>query len=145
MRLAWLWPWRRRRTLDKVRRFANLGAESSFNGELAGHDNYVVYGKVRGDGDLQGSLVLKAGGHWKGNIQAANIIIAGEVDGDVTASVKVDLLPTARVHGVVAGPLIAVAQGAEYGKIRTSKKTRIVRYTERRGGPAGGNNDREVS
>lgn len=128
-----------------MRRFANFGSGSLFDGVLAGDDNYIVYGTVKGDGDLRGSLVLKEGSHWKGNIKATHVIIAGEVHGDVTGLVKVELLPTAHVHGAVSGPLIAVAEGAVHGRIRTSKKTRVVRYTERRGSTAKPTQERGAS
>ncbi len=134
MRLNSLWTWvKQRRTLDKVRHFANIGPESSFLGTLKGNDNYVVHGEVKGDSELQGFLILEKGSRWKGNISAVNIVVAGEVEGNVTALIKLDLAPTARVKGAINGPEIAIAEGAQYGKILSPKKSRVIRYKERRG------------
>jgi cytoskeletal protein CcmA (bactofilin family) len=55
------------------------------------------------------------------------------VEGNVTALGKLDLTSTAQVDGTVSSPEIAIAAGAQYGKIQSPRKTRIVRYKERRG------------
>jgi cytoskeletal protein CcmA (bactofilin family) len=119
--------------LDKVREFANIGAKSSFLGMLQGKDNYIVHGEVEGDSELKGSLILEKGSRWKGNINAVNVVVAGEVEGDITALAKLDLAPTARVKGTLSSPEITIAEGAQYGRIPAKRKSRVIRYKERRG------------
>ncbi|HLQ25558.1 MAG TPA: polymer-forming cytoskeletal protein [Acidiferrobacterales bacterium] len=134
MKINKLWQWaRQRRTLDKVREFANIGARSSFLGTLQGKDNYIVRGEVEGESDLNGFLILEKGSRWKGNINAVNVVVAGEVEGNVTALAKLDLAPTARIKGALNSPEIAIAEGAVYGKIEAQKNSRVIHYKERRG------------
>lgn len=127
---------RRRRTLDQVSEYATVvGADSVFVGSLSGKDNYIVYGQVMGDCNLDGTIVVAAGGRWKGDIHATNVIIAGELAGTVTARTKLELAATARLRGDITSPVIAMAEGAAYdGQIRM-KDSQVVRYNERRDRP----------
>lgn len=125
---------RQRRTLDKVGGIATVVGEGSrFVGTIGGDDNAVVLGKVEGDCNLEGTLVLEEHGAWKGMIEAENVVIAGEVDGAVTARNKLEIAPTARIKGTVCGKVIAIAQGAVIeGKVQTREIGRVTRFVEKR-------------
>jgi cytoskeletal protein CcmA (bactofilin family) len=125
---------RHRRSLDQVREFATfIGPGSVFTGNFQGRDNYVVLGRVRGNCDLDGALVLGEGGSWEGHITATNVVIAGEVTGNVTAREKLELAPSARIRGDMTGPVIAIAEGAMYdGQVVMGRQTRLTRFNERR-------------
>ncbi len=127
----------RRRTLDHVGDFTTmLGPESVYMGVFQGKDNHIIYGEVQGECDLEGILVLGEGSRWKGNIRAANIVIAGRVEGDIQATNKLELAKTAYVHGKITSPVVAIARGAVHeGSIRMSRQTQITRYVERREAP----------
>jgi cytoskeletal protein CcmA (bactofilin family) len=124
----------RRRSADGVEAYATvIGPESLFEGSLGGKDNYLVYGKVVGDCDIQGTLVVAPGGTWKGDVAADNVVVGGTIRGNVVARTKLELGPSAHVHGDVTSPYIAMAVGASHeGEVRM-KQSRITRYSERRG------------
>lgn len=124
----------RRRTLDHIGDFTTmLGPESVYMGVFQGKDNHIIYGEVQGECDLEGILVLGEGSRWKGNIRAANIVIAGRVEGDIQATNKLELAKTAYVRGKITSPVVAIARGAVHeGSIRMSRQTQITRYVERR-------------
>ncbi len=126
---------KRRRTLDRVPVFSTIiGAGSTCSGNFAGKDNYAVYGRVEGECDLAGTLMLGETGHWVGEIVATNVVIAGKVEGDVTAREKLELAPTANIRGNLKSSVIAIAEGAVYhGQIRMEQATRVTRFVERRG------------
>ena len=126
---------KQRRTLDQIGNFATvISAGSKFSGVLTGSDNYVVHGQVEGECNLEGALVIASSGYWKGNIVAGDVMIAGEVEGDVTATNKVELLDTAKVTGVIISPTIAMAAGAKHsGELRMDQAACVTRYQERRG------------
>ena len=126
----------RRRTLDHVGDFTTmLGPESVYMGVFQGKDNHIIYGEVQGECDLEGILVLGEGSRWKGNIRAANIVIAGRVEGDIQATNKLELAKTAHVRGRITSPVVAIARGAVHeGSIRMTRQTQITRYVERREG-----------
>ena len=130
---------RKRRSFDAAgatheERPANvIGAGTLLRGTLTGSGHYLVSGRIEGNGEVEGSLVLMAGAVWKGNIAADNVIIAGELQGDVTVQDKLELTASAVIHGDLAGPTIAIAEGAVYqGQVRTTKRGQVKRFKERR-------------
>lgn len=124
----------RRRTLDRVGEFTTmLGPRSVYMGVFQGKDNYLVYGEVQGECDLEGTLVLGEGSRWKGNIRAAHVVVAGQVEGDIFAINKLELARTAFVRGKITSPVVAMARGAVHdGSIRMAKQTQVTRFNERR-------------
>ena len=125
---------RRRRMQDRLGEFSNtVGSGMVFRGGLTGQDNSIIYGQVEGVCALQGTLVLAPGSSWCGDIVADNILVAGEVKGNITALSRLELAATARVTGNLASPSIAIARGAVYeGKIQSPRKVRKTYYEERR-------------
>src|SRR4030067_3704285 len=89
-----------------------IGADTVYMGVFQGKDNHIIYGEVQGECDLEGILVLGEGSRWKGNIRAANIVIAGRVEGDIQATNKLELAKTAHVRGKITTPVVAIARGA---------------------------------
>ena len=91
-------------------------------------------GSVDGDCDIEGSVTLAAGARWIGTIRATDVIVAGEVDGDVVASGRVEVSGTGRISGSLVGHSIAVAEGAVIeGEIRVTSGLEPTRFEEKRG------------
>lgn len=126
-----------RRILDEVRRFDTLiGADARLEGMIEGGDNCIVNGAVKGDCRLRGVLVLGPQGTWEGNIRAVDAVIAGTVEGDITVERKLELTGTARIHGCISGPAIAIATGAVHeGEIHARGEGGVVRFKDRRRDP----------
>ena len=122
-----------RRALDQIEFGTLIGEQMTYRGDLIGEDNYLVKGHVRGRCDIGGTLVLWPTSRWTGDIAAAHVVIAGEVEGDVYASVKLELKSTARIRGDITSPVIAMAQGALYdGEILTRPRPQLLRFSEKR-------------
>ncbi|MBI5611578.1 MAG: polymer-forming cytoskeletal protein [Gammaproteobacteria bacterium] len=126
---------RQRRFSDQIPLCANiLGDGVQLRGTLTGSGDYRVNGRFEGDADIEGTVVLQPGAHWKGDIAADNIVIGGEVHGNVTARNNLELTASARIHGDLASPTIAIAEGALYqGQVRTAKRSPVRHFQERRG------------
>ena len=120
-----------RRTLDSLGGFStSIGPDNKLKGSITGTGHSIILGSVEGDCDLDGTLVVGDGGKWKGNITADNVVIAGEVSGDIVAKKKMDVVSTAKINGSLTCPLIAIAEGAVHeGEIHMGE---IKRYTDRR-------------
>jgi len=102
-----------RRTLDRVEGFSTrIGPDNVLRGGLSGPGHIVVMGRVEGDSEIQGTLVIGDGGVWVGDIVAHNILIAGRLEGGIRADGKVEIVSTARVYGSITSPVIAIAEGA---------------------------------
>lgn len=125
---------RKRRFSDQTSLCTNIiGDGAQLRGTLTGSGDYRVSGRFEGDADIEGTVVLLPGAHWKGDIAADNLVIAGEVHGNVTAQNSLELTASARIHGDLASPTIAIAEGALYqGQVRTVKRAPVKRFKERR-------------
>lgn len=129
------WRSKRRRSTDQIGPVTtDLGAGVRFEGTLLGEGNYRVQGEVFGDSDLEGCVILDEGACWTGLLSADQVQVAGRVEGNVQARVRIELLPTAVVTGNLSSPLIAIADGAVFeGLIQRPRGTQVKRYAERRG------------
>ena len=120
-----------RRTLDSLEGFStSIGPDNNIKGSISGAGHSIILGRIEGNCKLDGTLVIGEGGLWKGNISADSVVIAGEVNGDVVAKKKMDVVSTAKINGSLTSPLIAIAEGAIHeGEIHMGE---VKRYTEKR-------------
>ena len=121
-----------RRTLDAVNGFnTSVGPDNIFKGSITGTGHSIILGKVEGDSDVEGTLVVGEGGVWTGNIFAENVVIAGIVEGNIVAKEKIDVVSTANIKGSLTSPFIAIAEGAVHeGEIHMAKVKRYVNQRE---------------
>lgn len=121
---------RQRRAFDGVKEFpTTVGARSAFHGDAMGRDNWLVLGKVIGNGRLEGSVIVGGGGLWRGNIEAENVMVAGEVEGDITARNQLEVLASARIQGRLTCATIAIASGAFHeGEVNMAKEGAGLTY-----------------
>jgi cytoskeletal protein CcmA (bactofilin family) len=124
----------RRRLADRVSSSPTfVGAGSRLVGDLECAGDLVVAGFARGDGAVRGAFTLAEGGRWEGQIQAANAVISGEVEGTVVVAEKLEIRQTARIRGSVKARTIAVAQGAVIeGDMAVTSGAAVVHYEEKR-------------
>lgn len=120
-----------RRTLDSLEGFStSIGPDNSIKGSISGEGHSIILGKFIGNGKLNGTIVVGEGGVWTGNITADNVVIAGEVSGDIVAKKKIDVVSTAKINGSLTSPFIAIAEGAVHeGEIHMAE---VKRYTDKR-------------
>ncbi len=94
-----------------------VGASTRVSGDLfftgASHVDGIVNGGVIAEGEGDSTLSVSENGEIHGNVQVPNVVLNGLVKGDVIASARVELGPTARVIGNVYYNLIEMAIGAE--------------------------------
>ena len=89
-----------------------------------------MLGRVEGSSELDGVLVVGEGGCWVGDIAAKYIVIAGQVEGSITAREKMEIVCTAKICGSLTSPFIAIAEGAVHeGEVRMGK---VKRFTDQR-------------
>ncbi len=123
-----------RRLMDSRRSsITSIGEGSSFTGEITGKGDFVIFGCVDGDCAVEGSLTVAIGGHWKGTINASNILIAGKIDGDVNATGKLEIAASAAVTGRLTATSIALAEGAIInGSIKVTGSKDVKSFKEKR-------------
>lgn len=92
-----------------------------FSGGL--HVDGRVQGNVQAEPDSASAITLSEKGIIDGDIHVPNVIINGEVNGDVYGGQRVELAPKARVTGTVYYNLLEMAMGASVnGQLIHSKE-----------------------
>lgn len=94
-----------------------VGSNTQVNGDLhfvgGCHIDGTVKGNVIADAASQSELSISENGTVEGGVTVPHVVLNGIVRGDVCASKRVELGPTARVIGNVYYNLIEMAIGAE--------------------------------
>lgn len=90
-----------------------LGDTFVIRGELSGSQDVTIDSRVEGKIDLR-NQVLRVGSQARiqADIQAANVIVAGSVVGDVVAQDRVEITPAGSVVGSIRSSRISIADGA---------------------------------
>jgi cytoskeletal protein CcmA (bactofilin family) len=125
---------RLRRLRDKSASSATLINEGcKITGTISGTGSYLVNGEVDGDCDLDGTVTIAPNGLWKGTVKASDIIVAGQVEGNIIAAGKVEITDSAHIIGTVSGEAIAVAEGAVVeGVMKTTGPSEPLEFVEKR-------------
>ncbi len=94
-----------------------VGQGTEINGDLVFSGGLHVDGKINGNVIAEeGStalLILSEFGRIEGEVKVPNMVLNGEIVGDVYGSTRVELAPKSRVKGSVYYNLIEMAIGAE--------------------------------
>ena len=93
----------------------NIGKSVVIKGELNGSEDLTVEGHVEGTIQLRDHvLTIGPNGRIKAQVFAKSVIVLGEVNGNVTASDKVDIRDNGSVDGDIVSPRVAIAEGAHF-------------------------------
>ena len=93
-----------------------VGGNTKINGDIHFTGGLHVDGTIEGDVIAESEncmLTTSERGCIKGNVRVHNIVLNGEVIGDVHSSRHIELAPNARVTGNVYYNVIEMAMGAE--------------------------------
>src|SRR5918992_2154665 len=93
----------------------NIGKSVVIKGELNGSEDLTIEGHVEGKIELKDHvLTIGPNGKIKASVFAKAVIVLGEVNGNVTASEKVDIRDGGSVDGDIISPRVAIAEGAHF-------------------------------
>jgi cytoskeletal protein CcmA (bactofilin family) len=102
----------------------NIGKSVVIKGELNGSEDLTVEGHVEGKIELRDHvLTIGPNGKIKAQVFAKAVIVLGEVNGNVTATEKVDIRDGGSVDGDIVSPRVAIAEGAHFrGSVDMQRK-----------------------
>jgi len=93
----------------------NIGKSVVIKGELSGSEDLTIEGQVEGKIELRDNiLTIGPNARIKAQVFAKSVIVLGKVNGNVTASEKVDIREHGSVEGDITGPRVAIADGATF-------------------------------
>src|SRR5438105_15883151 len=113
-----------RRQQMMERDVVNIGKSVVIKGELNGSEDLTIEGHVEGKIELKDHvLTIGPNGKIKAQVFAKSVIVLGEVNGNVTATEKVDIRDNGSVDGDIVSPRVAIAEGAHFrGSVDMQRK-----------------------
>lgn len=94
---------------------ASIGASIRIKGDVTGDENLIIQGTVEGTITLQGhNVTISKSGKVRANIIANQIIVEGELEGDMNGDEKVVIRDTGNVRGNIIAPRVTLEDGAMF-------------------------------
>ena len=91
-----------------------LGDGSKVSGKLNFEGSARIDGQIDGEIIAKDSIMIGDSAVVTASINAASVILAGKVSGDITASQRIELRFSAKVLGNLTSPVLVVDKGAEF-------------------------------
>ena len=92
---------------------ANIGQSIIFKGELTGDEDLEIDGQVEGTVHLTNNeLTVGPNGHVKAQIDAKSIVVIGRVQGNLSATERIEIQSTGVVEGDIRAPRLLIQEGA---------------------------------
>jgi cytoskeletal protein CcmA (bactofilin family) len=102
-----------------------IGQSTTVHGRVVAETGLRIDGTVIGDIEAHDnggiSIALGRTGRVQGDIHASRVLIAGQVDGNISASERVELHAGAKVHGDVTYGQLGIEEGAMISGLMISK------------------------
>jgi cytoskeletal protein CcmA (bactofilin family) len=101
--------------LQEKEHTVNIGKSVIIKGDLSGSEDLTIEGQVEGKIELrQNVLTIGPNGKIKAEVFAKAVVVQGEVQGNITATERVDIRDAGSVDGDLSAPRIAIADGAHF-------------------------------
>src|SRR5262245_34825757 len=95
---------------------------SEIEGRYTFSGTLMLNGRFKGEISTSDTLIIGEKGVMSGDIRAGQVLVSGEIVGNVFAAERIDLKRTARVFGDVEAPVIVVEEGVLFeGHCRMTK------------------------
>jgi cytoskeletal protein CcmA (bactofilin family) len=91
-----------------------LSRDIDFSGTLVFEKPFLIRGKLSGEIESRGLLVIDEGAVVEANINASKVVIRGSVKGNIIATEKVELSVTGRLAGNVTAPEVFMETGCVF-------------------------------
>ena len=93
----------------------HIGKSVIVKGELSGSENLTIEGQVDGKIELrQHVLTIGPHGKIKAQVFAKTVIVMGEVNGNITATERINIREQGSVDGDISAPRVGIAEGAHF-------------------------------
>jgi cytoskeletal protein CcmA (bactofilin family) len=112
---------------------AHIGKSVVIKGELSGSEDLYLDGEVEGSVELQrNSLTVGPNGRIRAHVNAREVVVHGKVDGNISATDRVELKRTAVLVGDIKTQRITIEDGAFFKgtiDIQREAKKEAATYT----------------
>ena len=125
-----------RRMAERETKESVVGAGLTIEGTIEGSGHVRIAGRFHGEVHVQGDLTIEEGAKVVGGVRANTVTIGGELEGNIEAASRVELLATGVLNGNLSAGSLTVAAGSkmrgqvEFGWAdQAPKRTEAVRET----------------
>ena len=101
-----------RRTMERDLKESVIANGLTIEGKIEGSGNVRIAGRFQGDVHVQGNLTIDAGAKVTGGVRANVVVIGGELEGNVDAASRVELLESGVLNGNLKVGSLTVAAGS---------------------------------
>ena len=126
----------KRRLIDQLGEAPTFVAQGArLTGDLETGGPLVVFGTIRGDGQVGGALHMAVSARWEGEVHARSAVIAGHVVGKLVIEEKLEIGAGAVIRADVIARTIAIARGAVIdGTVTVTSGQPVMHFEEKRAG-----------
>ena len=112
---------------------ATIGTSIKINGDISGKEDLLINGTVEGTVDFrENKVIIGEKGHLNANIIAKNIVVEGEINGELRGGEQITIKPAGRVIGDLRAPKVILNDGCQFkGSVDMEEKS--VLGTDSRG------------
>ncbi len=93
---------------------AFLGKGTEFKGVITYQGTVRIDGRVEGEVITEGTLIVGETAVIQAEINAGTVISGGKITGNVSASEKIQLLPSAVHDGSLKSPIVIIEEGVRF-------------------------------
>jgi cytoskeletal protein CcmA (bactofilin family) len=101
-----------RRAPEREVKESLIAADLTIEGKIDGAGHVRIAGRFKGDINVQGHLTIEQGAKVTGSVRANTVIIAGELEGNIEAASKVELVDSGVLNGDLKAGSLTVAAGS---------------------------------
>ena len=98
-----------KKTQDEINAF--LGKDTEFEGKFSFMGAVRIDGKFSGEIFSSGTLIVGESANIKSQIHVANMIISGEVHGDIFGENKIEIKVPGKLFGNIQAPKLVIEEG----------------------------------
>jgi cytoskeletal protein CcmA (bactofilin family) len=89
-----------------------IAAGLTIEGKIEGSGHVRIAGSFKGDVHVQGNLTIESGAKVTGGVRANTVVVGGELEGNIDAASRVELLQTGVLNGDLKAGSLTVAAGS---------------------------------
>jgi len=89
-----------------------IASDLVIEGKIEGSGHVRIAGRFKGEVQVEGNVTIEAGAKVTGEVRAHTVIVGGELEGNIDAASRVELLQTGIINGDVKAGSLTVAAGS---------------------------------
>jgi cytoskeletal protein CcmA (bactofilin family) len=110
----------------------HIGRSVVIDGEFTSDEDLTIEGTLKGDVQIRdATLTIGEPARVEADIHGSRVVVHGTVRGSITASVRIELGPAARVQGNLSADQVVIADGARFdGRIDMARRTLAMKMAQ---------------